>query len=58
MWTAHAQRDIIKANSLILVLATSAQANLIVWDNVLLNNENHNVNIYSEECHIMWCFKC
>ena len=58
MWTAHAQRDKTKADSLILVLATPAQVKLIVWDDILLNNEYHNINIYSEKCYVMWCFKC
>ena len=58
MWTTCAQRDMTKVNSLILVLATLAQVDLIVWDNILLNNEYHNVNIYSEKYYIMWYFKC
>ena len=33
-----------KADSLILVLVISAQVNLIIWDNILLNNKYHNIN--------------
>ena len=42
-----------KVDHLVLVLATSAQVNLVVQDCVLLNNEYHNVDIYSKKCHIM-----
>ena len=47
-----------KADSLFLVLATSAQVNLVILDDILLNNEYYNVNIYSEKCCVMWCCKC
>ena len=57
MWTACAQRDMTKVDSPILVLIILTQVNLIIWDNILLNNRYHNINIYSEKYHIMWCFK-
>ena len=57
MWTAHAQRVGIKVDFLSLDLATLAQVNLITWENVFLNNKYHNVDIYSEKCHVIQCFK-
>ena len=57
-WTARARRDPAKPGSLVLVLATPGQANLVVRDGVLLENEYHNADIYSEECRVMRCFKC
>jgi hypothetical protein len=58
VWTARARKDPSRPGSLVLVLATPAQANLVVRDGVLFMNEYHRVDIYSEDCRVMRCFKC